>query len=346
MQSSFPDRLDLDLIDSTQKTNPPQNLLLRSLFAFRRLLLFVIRIFRRRPDCVLLFLSIGGSVFEKGLMAWYARLLGIPVFMFPRGGALIDLCEQSAFTRQWTRVAFRGARKVLCQGTTWQNFAVNVLEFSIDDAVIVPSWTATPALIDIGRRRAPCSSLSPVRFLFLGWVEREKGIHELIEACRQISETDRFFLNIAGKGTAEHEVLESITRFGLQDSVKLCGWADEARVHQLLSAADVLVLPSYAEGLPNAMIEAMAARVVVVVSAVGNIPDFINDSQNGILIPPGNSSQLAAAMKRLIDDRDLLSRLAVAGHKTACEVFSVEPAAEKLAMLAYQALSASQRHVD
>jgi len=84
MQSSFPERLELDLIDSTQVSHPPPPFLVRLLLAIRRLFIFVGRLERRKPDAVLLFVAVGASVIEKGAMSWYSRLRGVPTLMFPR----------------------------------------------------------------------------------------------------------------------------------------------------------------------------------------------------------------------------------------------------------------------
>ncbi len=333
LNSSFSQRLELDLIDTTQLSNPVPPLHVRAFYAIRRIVIFVLRIWLRRPDATLLFVAIGASVLEKGVMAWCSRMSGIPAFMFPRGGPLIDICAQSRFARIWTKVAFRGASKVLCQGATWQKFSVDVLGFSVENSVVIPNWTATPTLIDIGRQRSWHRESKRVKFLFLGWVDHEKGVCELIHACNILAKRFDFQIDIAGDGNALDKVRELISNYKLQNYVNLCGWENEDRVLQLLSDADVLVLPSYAEGLPNAMVEAMAAGLAVIVTAVGNIPNFIRNYENGILITPKDSKGLAEAMIRLSGDPRLITKLGKAGHATACEVFSINPAVDRLVEL-------------
>jgi len=145
---------------------------------------------RRRPDVVLLFVAVGASIIEKGAMAWYARLRGVPAMMFPRGGAIVDQCRTSAFTRAWARLAFRSARKLVCQGEVWRRFALDVLGFAAADIIVIRNWTATPELLEIGMRRL-AQAERPVRLLFVGWLEREKGILELIEACHNLGRDRR-----------------------------------------------------------------------------------------------------------------------------------------------------------
>jgi glycosyltransferase involved in cell wall biosynthesis len=294
-------------------------------------MLFIKRIEKLRPDAVLLFTSSGwGSTVEKGAMAWYARLRGVPSLMFPRGGVLIDRCRDSRFTRTWTCLMFRGACKMLCQGPAWQRFATEQMGFASYDAPLVPNWTATDNLLELGRRRIKRQSKGPVRLLFLGWLERNKGIFELLEACSQLSKENEFRLDIAGEGNASEEVREFIAARGLEDRVHLLGWIQRVALESTLSEADVLVLPSWNEGLPNAMIEAMAAGLAVVVTSVGNIPGFVVDGREVLLIPPNDLESLIKALECVINDSDLREGIASRGYLFASAHFTVEPAVNRI----------------
>ena len=90
------------------------------------------------------------------------------------------------------------------------------------------------------------------------------------------------------------------------------------------------MLPPSAEGLPNSMIEATATKLLVVVIAVGNIPDFNEHGVTGWLVPPKDMSELTRAMAKMIDDLILLSTMAKAVQAKARSEFSVEPAVEKI----------------
>ena len=330
LQSSFPARLDLDLIDSTQISHPPPGVLVRALFAVRRMLTFIWRFERKRPDAVLLFVAVGASVAEKGAMSWYARLRGRPALMFLRGGPLIKACADSRFTRFWTKAAIGGASKVLCQGPAWQKFAVDVLGFTLRESPIVPNWTASDAMLAIGDARTTSDASSPVRILFVGWLDREKGILELLSACKQLSLSRRFTLDLVGEGNSTPDARDFVLRNGLQNFIQFHGWLHGAKLEQRYREADVFVLPSWAEGLPNAMIEAMAAKLAVLVTAIGNIPDVIEDGVTGLLVPPRDVKVLTQALARMIDEPALRESLAQAGHDKARAEFSVEPAVERL----------------
>ncbi len=343
LASSFPARVDLDLLDSTQISNPPPGFAVRLMRAAGRFVKFIGRLERRRPDAVLLFVAVGASIVEKGTMAWYARLRGVPVIMFPRGGSVIDDCRKSAFTRLWVRWSFRGARKIVCQSESWQRFAVDVLGFVRSNVTVMRNWTATRELLDVGAKRIVRQNL-PVRLLFLGWLERDKGIFELIEACRRLASSHEFTLDIAGEGNASAEARALVKRHELTEVIRFRGWLQGEHILRALGEADVLVLPSWAEGLPNAMVEAMAAQLAVVVTRVGAIPELICDRRSGMLVEPRNTDSLAGALAAIIEDGALRASLAREAYAIAMSDFGVEAAVHRLVPEIEGTIAAGREH--
>jgi glycosyltransferase involved in cell wall biosynthesis len=329
LASTLPARVRLDLLDSTQFSNPPPSLAMRFVRAANRFVRFVGRVESHRPDAVLLFVAVGASIVEKGAMAWYARLRGVPTLMFPRGASIIDDCRTSAFTRTWAKASFRGANRIVCQGQLWQSFAIEVLGFARRDVAVLRNWTATQELLQIGAQRSARREL-PVRLLFVGWLERDKGIFELLDACRQLGGGRKFTLAVAGEGHSSGEARALVSRHGLTEVVQFLGWLQEEELKHALAEADVLVLPSWAEGLPNAMIEAMAARLAIVVSRVGAVPDVITDRLSGLLVAPRDVESLRRALAEIIEDAGLRERLAAEGYAIAVRDFGVEAAVDKL----------------
>lgn len=328
VESSLPQSADLVLVDSTQISNPPPGLFVRALLAFRRTLKYIHTFEASRPDAVLLFSSAGASFLEKGLMAWYARLRRVPAVLFPRDGRLLR-AAQSAASRNWLRCVAGGAKAVLCQGTTWRRFAIEVLGFSNESCPIVPNWTATPALLMIGHERVVRSD-GQVGLLFVGWIEFEKGVVELFEAFRTLTGQRDVLLNLVGDGHAVPWVREFIASHGLQDKVRLSGWLDATDILKAYRDADVLVLPSWAEGLPNAMIEAMASGLAVVITSVGNVPDVVADRREAMLVPPKDTAALAAALDEIVSDWTLREAIGRAGHELAGREFAVEVAVDRI----------------
>lgn len=329
LESSFPRHFELDLIDSTQISNPPPGLLTRVFMAARRVFQFLWRFERRRPDVVLLFLAIGASVVEKCAMAWYARLRGVPAVLFPRGGSLRESAERSPTYRRFLRIAFSGGKMVFCQSPRLQSFAVDVLGFAPEEAPVIMNWTATGDLLAVGRGRHPRVE-GPLRLLFVGWLETQKGVLDLLEALRRL-ETDRpYSIDFVGDGALAVEAEACAREWGLSERVRFRGWLTGAPFREAFAEADIFVLPSWEEGLPNAMIEAFAAKLAVVVTSVGGIPDVAHDGVNALLIPPRNVDELLSALSRIMENDGLRTRLANAGFATAESRFGIDAAVVKL----------------
>jgi glycosyltransferase involved in cell wall biosynthesis len=111
---------------------------------------------------------------------------------------------------------------------------------------------------------------------------------------------------------------------GLTSSVTFAGPADGERLAKLFGEADVLVLASHAEGLPYALLEAMAAGVVPVVTRVGAMPDVVQAGVHGLFVPPGDAAAIGAAIGELARDRSRLARMSAACRERVAAGYSVE----------------------
>ncbi len=335
VRSSLASRVDLTLVDTTQTTHPPPHALMRAWLALRRMFAYVAALERNRPDAVILFVAAGMSVADKGAMAWYARLRGVAAVMLPCGGPVLDACRRSRVARLGVRCAFAGARMVLCQGQAWHRFAVDMMGFEPEAAPVFSPWTASRELLEVGQARRPRASTP--RALFAGWLDREKGIAELLEACRELAAQQRFTLYLAGEGNMSQAAREFVARHRLEEVIRFCGWLGEEQMREQYAEADVFVLPSWSEGLPNAMIEAMAAGLAIIVTPVGNIPGVVEDGTSALLVPPRDPVALRRALDRLLADGELRGSLGNAAHRRAAVQFGVEPAVDRIIAAARRA---------
>jgi len=331
MQSSFLERFTIIPVDSTQISNPPPGLLTRSALALRRLTIFIGQLIRHRPDGVLLFTADGASFIEKSLMTWISRLFGCTSFIFPRAGKLIDQTEQSRLTHFIVRTLLKGSNVFFCQGSSWRDFAVNSMGFNASRVHVIPNWTATEHLLAIGSQRDFDVISKPPRLLFVGWLEESKGVFDLLEAARNLVRQGHMFrLTLAGRGHAEEPARSFVKENQLEDVLTFAGWVESEAMGELLSANDIFVLPSWAEGLPNSMIEAMAGGLAVVVTNVGMIPDFVKDKEHALLVPPKDARSLEDALRLMITDAELRRKIAINGYELASREFSVESVVGKL----------------
>ncbi|MBP3953984.1 glycosyltransferase [Gemmata sp. G18] len=151
----------------------------------------------------------------------------------------------------------------------------------------------------------------------------EKGFGVLVEAARSIiAESPSTGVVLFGEGQLRGELEHRIAELGLTGRVVLPGFRTD--LDALISNADVVVLPSYTEGLPNVALEASAAGVPVVATAVGGTPEAIADNINGFLVPPGSPADLANKVGELLRDAPLRARFGAAGRARMRELFTFE----------------------
>lgn len=144
-----------------------------------------------------------------------------------------------------------------------------------------------------------------LHLLFLGLVTEEKGIFDLLDVLEINKDVfaGKVCLHIGGNG--EVEKLKGLIEVkGLQDVVTYEGWADEERKSYLFSLSDAFVLPSYTEGLPVSILEAMSYGLPIIATRVGGIPELVSDNENGILFEAGNKEEMYESIKVLMDNNE------------------------------------------
>lgn len=337
LEASLPEKCELVLLDTTQISHPVPHFFVRLVLAMRRFVRFLVLFERSKPVCILVFVSDGASIVEKGVMSWYAAARGVPSLLFPRGGAVIDQCTRSGAMRAFVRVFFMKATIVLCQSEAWQRFAVHQMKLPPERTQILYNWTATPELLEIGRKVRREQTDVKVHLLYVGWVEEAKGIFDLLKMCEKLAETQDFKLSVVGGGAGLAKSQQLCQDSALAHKVTFHGWLEFSELKKLYEAADIFVLPSWAEGMPNSMIEAMAAGLAIVVTRVGCVADFISHNNNGKLVEARNTDELLSAVEELITEPKLRSRLAARAFETANKEFSVEHAVETLTKVVQRA---------
>ncbi|MEI7828105.1 MAG: glycosyltransferase family 4 protein, partial [Euryarchaeota archaeon] len=141
---------------------------------------------------------------------------------------------------------------------------------------------------------------------YIGRLKHEKGIMNLVKAIPEIlrQKNDATFL-IIGEGHLEDEIRTYLGGHGLHDKVTLVGWVPHEELPDYLTRLKLLVLPSYTEGLPNTMLEAMACGTPVLATSVGAIPDVLRDKETGFLIRDNSPQCLAKKIEEALTDPEL-----------------------------------------
>jgi glycosyltransferase involved in cell wall biosynthesis len=222
-----------------------------------------------------------------------------------------------------------------------------VIRFFLDRAacivVVSESWkewahgvTANPRIVCIPNPvtlpppGAGPSAREPGLVVFSGRCEAGKGIFDLLDAAAVLrAQVPRLRIECAGDGDLG-KVQRHAASMNLAARVTMRGWLDKEHAEKLLSRAAAFVLPSYAEGLPMSLLEAMAAGCPVVATRVGGIPDLITDGVDGLLVAPGDPHALAAALQRILRDPAFARQLGNAARRTIANRYTAERSLERL----------------
>ncbi|MGH2996544.1 MAG: glycosyltransferase, partial [Gaiellaceae bacterium] len=248
------------------------------------------------------------------------RLTGLPYSFTAHGFDLhVDrrmLCEKISEAAFVVPISEYNRELIAAECGTEVREKLAVIHCGVDTDLFRPSESAPPE--------------RPFSLLCVGTLHEVKGQGYLVEACRLLVEEGvELVCTLLGDGPDREALARGIAAAGLAGRVRIAGPRTRAEVAELLHAAHVLVAPSVPtregkrEGIPVVLMEAMASGVPVVASGISGIPELVADGESGLLVPPRDPRALAAALRRLHDDRALCERLALAGRKKVVREFDV-----------------------
>ncbi len=167
--------------------------------------------------------------------------------------------------------------------------------------------------------------------LYVGYLRREKGLMELITAFEKvITQVPNANLVICGSGVDENEIKRNAEASTASSAIHFPGLIAPSAVRDYMQAADLFVLPSYNEGMPNAVMEAMACGLPVVCTTVGGLPAAIGDSRGARLVAPEQVAPLERALAEILADESLRSEMSSAARQTAIEQFDLRNSATRI----------------
>ena len=260
------------------------------------------------------------SFWRKACFFFSARLFRVPVIVHLHGGGFHIFYEQEcgSLRKKLVRHIFNHAARVIVLSNTWktwlQGISHNPHIVAIYNPVMLPRWydAASAKVAD-----AP-------HLLVLGRMNQLKGSYDLLQAvARIVPQFPHLVLAMGGDGELA-QVSARSRELGIEQHVRLLGWVRGADKDQHLQAARIYLLPSYNEGLPMSVLEAMAAGLPVITTPVGGIPEAVSDGVEGFLVQPGDVDALAARLTQLLRDDALAQQMGQAARRKVEMMFSTE----------------------
>ena len=246
---------------------------------------------RRRPEVVHIKSSSGVNFVQSAVFVALSRALGRRTLLQLHSGDFDTWYRRQGVTGRWAlRRALRSASELLVLSEYWRD---RLQPLAGDTAVhVVPNGVEIPASF-VARR----GTGGPLRVLTVAAVSRHKGHFEILEAADRLRDRPVEFL-LAGP-IADDEVVQRAHAPRLASNVAFLGSVGPREKWDLLAESDVFLLPSHAEGMPNAVLEAMGAGLPVIATPVGAIPEMLGEGRGGRLVPVGDAAGLAEALREL-----------------------------------------------
>jgi len=246
------------------------------------------------PSIVHIHFASSGSALRKMILADMVTRAGRPLVLHAHGGYFDQFHRKlPAFLRRTVDGILQRANVLIALSPRWRDFYVNECEVSPSHVAVLPNpvrWSP-----DVPNR----AGRTTVQFVFLGRMSQKKGAYDLVNAFAAMPEAARARARLTLAGDGDLEALRKLAEpFG--ERVRVLSWIDSSERERLLAESDVFVLPSYNEGVPMALLEAMAAGLPAIVTPVGGIPDVLRHGVEGLMVEPARVTDLSAAMTRMV----------------------------------------------
>lgn len=233
------------------------------------------------------------SFWRKRIFIYIAKWFDKKVVYHMHGGGFGD------FSRKHPQAVRRLLEKcdvVIALSDYWKSFFESELHFK--NVVVVKNVIAEPV---INPNKTTCFSL-----LFLGLLGQNKGIYDLLDCLNEHKSvfSGKLKLFVGGNGEIS-KVTQIISKYGLSDIVSFEGWVSGDKKIELLNKVDAYILPSYHEGLPISILEAMSYSLPIISTNVGGIPEILKNGENGFIITPGDKDAMYRAILELMNNEKL-----------------------------------------
>ena len=275
---------------------------------------------RLRPDGVLAFFGA-----PSGAAAWFwSFFTRIPYIVSLRGGDVpgfrpYDFAREHALLKPLLRKVWRRAAAVVANSQGLRQLGAD-FEPQVPIEVI-------PNGVDTASFAVDKRAWQPPRLLFIGRIVYQKGLDVLFDALSQLAGLD-WELRLVGDGPQMPRLRSLAQQYAISQRVHFLGWRDRSDLPKLLAESNLFVYPSRHEGMPNAVLEAMASGLPVVATAIAGNEELVQDGRTGLLVPPDTVSALAAALAELLPDEKRRMEMGAAARQLVSEQYNWQNTAE------------------
>jgi glycosyltransferase involved in cell wall biosynthesis len=242
-----------------------------------------------------------GSFMRKSLLVVIGKIFGKKIILHIHGGGFHNYYRRSRLMKPFIRWTLEHADAVVCLSEMWKEYYSST--FRLKHLAIINNVIEKPSITGEHMQNGS------LRMLFLGHVTEKKGVFDLLHVLANNRDQFRHKVKVTIGGVGEVERLEkTISEQQFNGDVKFAGWVNGGKKAELLNNCDIYVLPSYFEGLPISILEAMSYGKPVISTNVGGIPEIVKPGYNGWLFQPGDHEALNTIIREAMDNKELLKQ--------------------------------------
>jgi len=270
------------------------------------------------------------SIIINFLLIIISKATGTKTIIHLRGGELSLNTKVHFYQKLIITKSINLSDKVIVLGEKEKLFMTEFYKLSITNIVVLQNSVLVPDFKEIEKKNASRLKNNTItKILFLGRIDKDKGLNEILSAFKSINEDLKFTFFLAGTGPDKDWFITECKKVLGEKFYYLGILAYDEKI-KVLRNSDIFILPSYFEGLPNALLESMSYGLVPVVTAVGSIPEVIDDNVDGFLIKTHDANDLINKMEMLISDIDLVNQISTNSYRKIAATYSILEYIQKL----------------
>lgn len=266
------------------------------------------------------------SVIRKYFFVQLASLFSCRIIFHFHGASFqSEYVKAPFFLHKLIKEMFEKVDCVICLSKSWKNF-LKILSPSAKVIILANGIEIAPLSPQVRQTKT-------ITILFMGLIGKRKGVFDLLISVSKLKSMGVDFRLIIGGNGDIVKLKQIITKLKIENITDFKGWISPTEKVKILKKADIFVLPSYGEGLPMSILEAMSYGVPVVSTKVGGIPELIQDSISGFLIEPGNIEDLTQKIRSLIEDDQLRRNMGSSAKKYVKKYHDIKIIVKKLGQI-------------
>ena len=318
LRNEFLNNVELIFISTYEEKSKVKKMLL----AIKAYIKIIWLLTRDKIDIVHINMAAGASFYRKSIIVLLGKIFNSKIIIHMHGGAFqkFYLNTNDKIAKKYIHYTFSKCEKVIVLSKEWKvffkenNFKNNIEV--LHNGVVISK-----------ENKYNCKNTD---LIFIGKICENKGVYDLLKCIRELKEEiPNIKLKIAGIGE-EEKLRKKILDYKIEDNIELLGWINAETMRNVFNNIGILILPSYHEGLPMCILEAMSFGIPSIATKVGGIPTLIEHEKEGLLFEAGNNKELKDCIKKLIENSDLRDKMSNNSYKKCKKEFDINTINDKL----------------